>query len=104
MQEPLIVLGERGRLPQLALLGCTVFEDRIEAKGYILYAPLPRARTLARMRPHGGTWTVPRGALLARAPRLLTPLDSTDPQGKRRLPGVISLHAGLTLPITRRGR
>ncbi|MFW8627631.1 hypothetical protein [Deinococcus sp. ME38] len=104
MQEPLIVLGERGRLPQLALLGCTVFDDRIEAKSFILYAPLHRARTLARMQLQGGTWTVPRGALLARASRLITPLDSTDPQGKRRLTGMVSLHVGLTLPITRRGR
>ncbi|GGS13687.1 hypothetical protein [Deinococcus knuensis] len=90
MQEPLIVLGERGRLPQLALLGCTVHDDRIDAKGFILYAPLKRARTLARLQQTAGQWSVPRGALLARAPRL------TDPQ--------VSLHTGLTLPITRRGR
>ncbi|GGM39892.1 hypothetical protein GCM10008956_15400 [Deinococcus arenae] len=88
--EPLIVLGERGRLPQLALLGCTIFEDRIEAKGFILYAPLKRGRTLARMQKAAHGWTVPRGALLARAPRL------PHPQ--------VSLHAGLTLPLARRGR
>lgn len=90
MQEPLIVLGERGRLPQLALLGCTIFEDRIEAKGFILYAPLRRGRTLARMQQAAGHWRIPRGALLARVPRL------PDPQ--------VSLHAGLTLPLARRGR
>lgn len=88
--EPLIVLGERGRLPQLSLLGCTIFEDRIEAKGFILHAPLKRGRTLARLRKVGQEWTVPRGALLARVPRL------TDSQ--------VSLHRGLTLTLARRGR
>ncbi|MVN88765.1 hypothetical protein GO986_18665 [Deinococcus sp. HMF7620] len=95
MHEPLIVLGERGRRPQLSLLGCTVHADRIEAQGYILHAPLKRGKTLARMRKVAHGWEVLRGALQARAPRLMPPEEQQ---------GVVSLHAGLTLPITRKGR
>ncbi|MBZ9752724.1 hypothetical protein K7W42_17930 [Deinococcus sp. HMF7604] len=94
MQIPLIVLGERGRLPQLSLLGCTVHPDRIEAQGYILHAPLKRGKTLARMQKAAHGWGVPRGALQARAPRLM------PPEGQA---GAVSIHAGLTLPITRQG-
>lgn len=91
-----IVLGERGHLPQLTLLACTVHEDRIEAQGYILHRAVPRGRLLPRMaKDAAGRWQVPRGALLARVPRLL------PPQGQI---GHVSLHVPLTVPLVRRGR
>lgn len=90
-----IVLGERGHLPQLSLLACTVHEDRIEAQGYILHRAVPRARVLPGMQKAPGGWQVPRGALLARVPRLL------PPKGEE---GQISLHQSLTVPLVRRGR
>lgn len=92
-----IVLGERGHLPQLTLLACTVHEDRIEAQGYILHRAVPRTRLLPRMTRTGATgpWLVARGALLARVPRLLPPQGQT---------GHVSLHVPLTVPLARRGR
>ena len=91
-----IVLGERGHLPQLTLLACTVHEDRIEAQGYILHRAVPRGRLLPRMvKDASGRWQVPRGALLARVARLM------PPKGQE---GQISLHAPLTVPLARRGR
>ena len=90
-----IVLGERGHLPQLTLLACTVHEDRIEAQGYILHRSVPRARLLPRMEKGAGGWQVPRGALLAHVPRLMPPSGQT---------GQVSLHTPLTVPLARRGR
>ncbi len=91
-----IILGERGHLPQLTLLACTVHEDRIEAQGYILHRAVSRARLLPRMaKDAAGHWQVPRGTLLARVPRLLPPQGQT---------GHVSLHVPLTVPLARRGR
>lgn len=91
-----IVLGRAGHLPQLTLLACTVFEDRIEAQGYVLHRPLLRGRALSGMvKGTAGGWQVARGALRARVPRLVPP----DGQ-----PGQVSIHQGLTVPLVRRGR
>ena len=92
-----IVLGERGHLPQLTLLACTVHEDRIEAQGYTLHRAGPRPRVLPRMTRDTtmAPWQVLRGALLVRVPRLL------PPKGQE---GQISLHQSLTVPLVRRGR
>ena len=66
----LIVLGERGHSPHVLLLGCTVHADRIEAKAHIALAPLKRGRTLSAMTQGEVGWTLPRGALRAKVPRL----------------------------------
>lgn len=68
--HPLIVLGERGHSPHVLLLGCTVHPDRIEAKAYTVMAPLRRGRTLSAMTRGEAGWTLPRGALRAKVPRL----------------------------------
>ncbi|OLV20223.1 hypothetical protein [Deinococcus marmoris] len=90
MSHKLIVLGERGRTPHLLLLGCTVHADRIEARAYIAHAPLRRARTLDGMQKGEGGWTVPRGGLRARVPRLAE-------EG-------IFLHTPITVMLVRRGK
>lgn len=91
----IIVLGRSGHLPQLTLLACTVFEDRIESQGYVLHRPLLRGRTLSGMVKGSAGWQVARGALRARVPRLVPPGNGQ---------GQVSIHQGLTVPLMRRGR
>ena len=89
------MLGQAGHLPQLTLLACKVFQDRIEAQGYVLHRPLLRGRVLSGMVKGEAGWQVTRGALRARVPRLVPPGDGQ---------GQVSLHQGLTVPLVRRGR
>ncbi|CAM4237742.1 hypothetical protein [Deinococcus marmoris] len=88
--HPLIVLGERGHSPHVLLLGCTVHPDRIEARAHIVQAPLRRGRTLSRMAEGQAGWTVPRGGLRARVPRLAE--------------AGVYLHTPITVMLTRRGK
>jgi len=87
-QISVIVLGERGRLPHVTLLACTVYPDRIEAQAYLVHAPLKRPRTLSRMAHTASGWAVGRNPLKARLPKLMAGLE---------------LHTPITLPITRKG-